>query len=72
MAKKEIVKPKCNDKRQCFAKERGRDGYYCTILAMPYTNAPMYADGDCPFCKPEKEVTNGKYYPYDTNYGSYT
>ena len=23
--KKEIVKPKCNDKRQCFAKERGRE-----------------------------------------------
>lgn len=24
--------------------------------------------GECPFCKPVKEVTNGKKYPYDTHY----
>jgi len=28
-----------------------------------------YKDGECPFCKPEREVTNGKIYPYNKNYG---
>ena len=44
----------CNDCRRCFAKnERGM----CRVLAETYN------DSECPFCKPNRIVTNGRIYP---------
>ena len=51
----------CFDSRKCFA--RGLAGG-CTILATTYTT-----DGACKFCKPDRSITNGKYYPFKANYG---
>lgn len=43
----------CNETtRKCFANKDGA----CTLLK---TN---YPEGECPFCKPERYVTDGKYY----------
>ena len=49
--------PTCRDKRPCFARHDGR----CEILteALPF----------CPFCKPDRFVTNGKRYPFEEYYG---
>lgn len=57
---KQYMKNKvCEESRPCFAK-----GMYggCTLLT------DTYPDGSCPFCKPEKEVTNGISYPYKGAY----
>lgn len=53
---------RCNDKRKCF----GRRGDYCGILV--HTG---YKNGACPFAKPEREVTDGKRYPYSPSYSQY-
>lgn len=34
------------------------------ILSNTYLNESR----DCPFCKPEREVTGGMQYPYNANY----
>lgn len=48
----------CNDTRTCFAKFRYPDGRVtCRLLTETYPN------GECPFCKPDREVTNGIVYP---------
>ena len=62
----EKVFPVCNDTRECFAKKRefANDPYRCQILTK------VYKGDTCPFCKPECEVTNGVFYPYDP-YGKY-
>jgi len=44
----------CRDSRECFAK---KEGHLCKILME------SYEDGKCPFCKPEREVTDGVRYP---------
>lgn len=44
----------CKDSRNCFAKQCGK----CKLLKK------VYPDGECPFCKEEQFMTNGKYYPY--------
>ncbi len=49
----------CNDRRRCFG--RGEYGG-CLILKKTYKN------GECTFCKPEREWTKGKYFPVDPNY----
>lgn len=54
-----ITFPKCNDSRECFAKNRFRD---CTILR----SCPK--DGACTFCKADKEVTKGRRYPANKKY----
>ena len=47
---------KCNDKRKCFARFEGR----CMVLNE------VYKPGTCPFCKADREITKGEYYPrYD-------
>lgn len=56
MASREHSPKECNDKRPCFA--RNEDGK-CKILKSSYN------DKLCPFCKPEKDVTNGVKYPYN-------
>jgi hypothetical protein len=49
----------CNDNRPCFGKGRNLAGdVVCRVLCE------TYADGECPFCKPESDVTKGKKYPY--------
>lgn len=50
----------CEQKGKCFAKtERG----YCLIL-----KGEGYEQGKCPFQKPERGVTKGKYFPINENY----
>lgn len=49
--------PKCRDSRECFARNRLDD---CTILKSTYSR-----EGACTFCKPDKEITNGRRYPHD-------
>ena len=58
---------RCNDSRPCFAKvvfpvKGGKTKQVCTILVKGYKA------NTCPFCKPRREVTNGKTYPYDYTY----
>lgn len=53
--------PVCNDTKVCFA--RREDGK-CEILVTGYE-----CDGDCKFCKPDREVTNGKKYPIGVGVG---
>lgn len=50
---------KCFDERKCFAREDGR----CALLKHI-----DYKNGECPFCKAERSVTNGKKYPYNYEY----
>lgn len=57
--------PICKDSRVCFAAMPSRGEYRrCNILTRTSEK-----DGMCPFCKLDKEVTDGKRYPYDTKYG---
>lgn len=63
-------RPYCPDSRPCFARifKEGSDIGKCTVLQS--VNGKFYKeDGECPFCKPKREVTNGKFYPYDPLYG---
>ncbi len=56
----------CSDlSRDCFARKYDylTDEIICSCLTHPY-----YDDGKCPFCKPEREVTKGKRYPYNPAY----
>lgn len=48
-----MEKVRCYDERKCFAK----NDKYCSILTRGYIDKP------CPFCKPKRDVTNGKVYP---------
>ena len=51
--------PVCIDKRKCFAKRNGK----CVCLIYSYEES-----GECPFCKPAREVTKGKYYAIKRDY----
>lgn len=55
---------KCIDSRLCFARKENGE---CSCLTLK-TKADVYDDGQCPFCKPRREYTNGKYYPRGENY----
>ena len=48
---------KCPDSRKCFARREENGG--CAILTKPYEH-----DGECPFCKPVANVTNGRKFEY--------
>ena len=57
---------KCQDSRYCFAYLpltgicgilNGTENVVTGEIMAPYS------DGQCPFCKPEQNVTNGVYYP---------
>ena len=50
---------KCKETEKCFAKRNG----YCILLDTPFAE-----DKACTFCKPVREVTKGKHYPFDPNY----
>ena len=52
--------PRCIDRRDCFA----RVGIKCSILQETYKNS-----GDCPFCKPLREVSHGRIWPWNEDYG---
>lgn len=55
--------PTCHDRRKCFAQEQlGRTRKICTILHA------TYQEGKCPFCKPVRDMTDGKAYPRNENY----
>lgn len=54
----------CKDARPCFARRETLEVgmYVCSALTS------SYGEGLCPFCKPERDVTSGKRYPYNTKY----
>jgi hypothetical protein len=53
----------CKDTRPCFAKNKDAYGYnLCGILTDGFPN------GKCKFCKPRRDVTDGKLYPARTHY----
>lgn len=45
----------CIDTRNCFAKGPKKS---CLALSVTYGS-----DGECPFCKPDARITDGRYYP---------
>lgn len=49
----------CNDTRECFARKTFFGETTCALLETSYSE-----DKKCPFCKPHREYTNGKHYPY--------
>ena len=53
------TEPKCNESSICFAKKNGR----CTLLTKTGKK------GTCKFCKPMREMTDGKIYPFNPAYG---
>lgn len=54
-----MYSPECHDSRPCFAKRESMGGVIrCRILSEVYK-----ADGECKFCKPKRETTNGVHYP---------
>ncbi len=52
----------CGDSRPCFAKhyDSTTHRYFCNCLSSP--DVPVYKDGECPFNKPLRYMTNGKEY----------
>ena len=60
------TKIQCHDTRLCFAKSYDRlsKKHYCHLLTSGYD-----ADGECPFAKVARYVTDGKTYPLDSDYG---
>ena len=44
----------CVESKPCFANSDG----VCTLLKSGYK------EGECPFCKPTVNITNGKKYPF--------
>lgn len=53
---------KCVDSRQCFARKKSGDCMSCGILIPEPGAMNMYVDGECPFCKPKRDYTDGVYY----------
>lgn len=52
----------CRDSRPCFARTKSifsGKSEVCVLLSS------VYPDGKCPFCKPDREITKGIYYPYN-------
>lgn len=54
---------KCPDTRECFA----RLGDECVVLQRDSNHSKIFytEDRECPFCKPERDVTDGKRYFYN-------
>ena len=53
----------CPDSRECFAKKNGR----CIVLQRDSNHSKGFysKDGECPFCKPHRDITNGKVYYFE-------
>ena len=58
------IPKKCKDKRPCFARQRNTR--ICTALSELYEGTGRM----CPFCKRDKEITNGVTYPYNKYIGT--
>lgn len=56
-----MISPMCYQTGECFARKNGA----CTVLM-----STAFKGGKCPFQKPEREITNGKAYPYDPCYAN--
>lgn len=54
---------KCPDSRECFAKKEGK----CIVLQRDLNHRkPFYSkDGECPFCKPDRDISFGKKYFFE-------
>ena len=53
----------CPDSRECFAKKNGR----CIVLQRDTNRSKSFysKNGECPFCKPHRDITNGKVYYFE-------
>ena len=53
----------CPDSRECFAKKNGR----CIVLQRDSNHGRGFysKDGECPFCKPHRDITNGQVYYFE-------
>jgi hypothetical protein len=52
----------CTDmSRPCFARKHD---YLVDEIICGCLTHPTYEEGDCPFCKPKREWTKGRHYPY--------
>lgn len=54
---------RCRFKEPCFARSGGEYLPFCEILSKQIETKT------CPFCKPERDVTDGIKYPYNPIYG---
>ena len=52
--------PVCEDTRECFGAMVHGGMRFCRALSSTYAE-----DGQCPFCKPDRDITNGKQYLYN-------
>ncbi len=51
---------KCYETRKCFGQVSPRTGMRMEVCFVLTTT---YPDKECPFCKPDRYFTNGKFYP---------
>jgi len=53
----------CPDSRGCFAKKNGR----CIVLQRDFNRRKQFytKDGECPFCKPDRDISFGKKYFFE-------
>ena len=56
------INPVCEDTRKCFGAMFHGGMRFCRVLGSAYK-----AGGECPFCKPERDITNGKQYLYNVD-----
>ena len=54
-------KPICPDTRKCFGRKPTSD--VCNVLRSDEHGRFYKKDRECPFCKPERDKTDGKKYP---------
>lgn len=53
----------CPDSRECFAKKEGK----CIVLQRDFNRRKQFytKDGECPFCKPDRDISFGKKYYFE-------
>lgn len=53
----------CPDSRECFAKKEGK----CIVLQRDFNRRKQFytKDGECPFCKPNRDISFGKKYFFE-------
>ena len=65
------IETRCMDTRPCFGKHES-EATPGKMLCDCLDKTAKYPDGKCPFCKTRRDVTNGRVYPYNRNYGKLT
>ena len=65
--------PECPDTRPCFGKRKHLGKWVCMVLTPVRHSVRMgditgyeyefyETDGECPFCKPDRQITHGVFY----------